>query len=213
FRVAGWLAGVQDAAAALLACDLPASLGGPVGHGFAPDVVAAFAGELGLAAPVVGWHVRRTPVVGMAHALTVAGGAVGKIAADLLVMAQGEVGEAREGAPGGSSSMPHKANPTQSVLVVSAARQLPALASVLGASLVAEQERATGGWHAEWEPLRSMLRLAGGAAARGATYLPSVEYDEDALARNLAGLDVTADLTHVDAWIDRVLARQEEVFP
>jgi 3-carboxy-cis,cis-muconate cycloisomerase len=82
---------------------------------------------------------------------------------------------------------------------------------VVGASLVAESERPPGAWHAEWEPWRSVLRLAGGAAERAASYLPSVEYDEDAMSRNVARLGVPADLSHVDAWIDLVLARQREV--
>ena len=96
-------------------------------------------------------------------------------------------------------------------LVASAARQLPGLGSVLSTSAVAEQERPAGAWHAEWEPLRSMLRLAGGASARAAAYLPGLVFDEDALARNLSRLDASADLGHVDAWVDRVLAQHEEI--
>ncbi len=172
-RAAGWLAGVHDAVRLLRALSLPASLGGPVGTLAAygdrgPAVLRAYAEALGLAEPVLPWHTRRTPVLALAHALSVTGAALGKVAADLLVMGQSEVGEAREGSGGPSSSMAHKSNPTQSVLVASAARQLPALGSVLAASGVAEQERPSGAWHAEWASLRAMLRLAGGAAERAA---------------------------------------------
>ena len=223
FRASGWLAGVHDAVRVVRTCTtLPVSLGGPVGHASAygsrgPAVLTAFADALGQRAPVSSWHTRRTPVVGLATALTVTGAACAKIAADLLVMGQTEVGEAREGSGGASSSMAHKANPTQSVLVVSAARQLPALASVLGVSAVAEQERPAGAWHAEWQPLRTMLRLAGGAAERTSTYLPDVVFDHDAMARNLRLLpaslgDDSAELAHVGVWVDRVLAQHEEVF-
>lgn len=227
FRASGWLAGVHDAVRVVRTCTtLPVSLGGPVGHASAygargPAVLSAFADALGQRAPVSSWHTRRTPVVGLATALTITGAACGKIAADLLVMAQTEVGEAREGSGGTSSSMAHKANPTQSVLVVSAARQLAALASILGASAVAEQERPAGAWHAEWQPLRSMLRLAGGAAARTSTYLPEVVFDHDAMRRNLdllltsLGKDrewAAAETAHVGVWIDRVLEQHEEVF-
>ena len=136
-------------------------------------------------------------------------------------MAQTEVGEAREGSGGASSSMPHKANPTRSVLVASAARQVPALASVIGASAVSSQDRPAGDWHAEWQPLRELLRLAGGAAAeRTADLVGGVTFDHDVMARNLGlllaalGRDdawVAEQTAPCGGWVDRVLARHEEL--
>lgn len=226
-RASGWLAGVHDAVRTLRTCStLPVSLGGPVGTAsdFGPDgpaVVEAFAAELGQRAPVSSWHTRRTPVVGLATAMTLTGQACGKIAADVLVMAQTEVGEVREGSPGDSSSMAHKANPVQSVLVASAARQLPALTAVVSAAATAEQERPAGAWHAEWQPLRTILRLAGGAAERTADLVPRLKFDHAAMRANLArlvaavGEDDTWAGRHAasaERWIDRVLRQHEEVF-
>ena len=226
-RASGWLAGVHDAVRVVRTCTtLPISLGGPVGTTSAygadgPAVVEAFARLLGQRAAVSSWHTRRTPVIGLATALTVAGEACGKIAADLLVMSQTEVGEAREAGGGSSSAMAHKANPAQSVLVASAARQLPALASVIGASAAAEQERPAGAWHAEWQPLRTMLRLSGGAVEHTTDLVASVHFDHEAMRRNLdllvttLGEDqtwVTSHIEHVDVWIDRVLSQHGEVF-
>ena len=224
-RVAGWLAGVHDAVRGLRTCrPLPVSLGGPVGSGAsygerAPAVADAMARGLGLAAPALPWHTRRTPVVHLAHALTVVGGACGKVAGDLLVLGQTEVGEVREGAGGPSSSMAHKANPVRSVLVAAAARQLPALGSVLGASMPAEQERPAGAWHAEWQPLRTMLRLAGAAAERTADLVPGLAVDTAAMGRNLdillgsVGESEAWVRAHTDAagvWVDRVVRAREE---
>jgi 3-carboxy-cis,cis-muconate cycloisomerase len=222
-RSAGWLGGVHDALDSLSACVLPASLGGPVGTASAyaalgTDVLHAYANALRLPATIGSWHTRRTPVTRLAHALCTVGAACGTLASDLLVMGQTEVGEAREGNGGPSSSMPHKANPVGSVLVVSAARQLPGLAAVLAASAVSEQDRPAGAWHAEWQPLRTMLRLAGAATERLATYLPDVRLDHDAMARNLDTL--LAALGHERAWaaeqtahtglrIDEVVAEHE----
>jgi 3-carboxy-cis,cis-muconate cycloisomerase len=226
-RASGWLACVHDAVRAVRSClPLPASLGGPAGtlsdygrQGSA--VVAAYANALGLRAPVGPWHTRRTPVLGVSCALVTTGAACGKVAADVLVMSQSEVGEVREGTGGPSSSMAHKANPVQSVLVASAARQLPALGAVLGGSAVAEQERPAGAWHAEWQPLRTMLRLAGGAASRTSHLVAGLRFDDDAMARNLGRLVgaleedsawVDRQLASVDVWTDRVLAEHEELF-
>lgn len=227
FRVAGWLAGVHDAVRMVRTCTtLPVSLGGPVGTASAygadgPAVLEAFAAHLGQRAAVGSWHTRRTPIVGLATALTISGASCAKIAADVLVMSQTEIGEAREGTGGPSSAMAHKANPAQSLLVASAAQQLPALGSIIGASAAPEQERPAGAWQAEWQTLRMMLRLASGAAERTANLVEEIVFDHDALARNLAtlvgavGKDdswVTSHTEHIGIWIDRVLQQHSEVF-
>lgn len=225
-RACGWLAGIHDALRALRdRPPLPASLGGPVGTAAAygaagPAVVDAFAAGLGLRAPVRSWHTRRTPVIELATTLTVVTGMCGKIAADMLAMAQ--LGEAYEGDAGRSSSMAHKANPVRSVLVASAARQAPALLAVLAASATAEQERPAGAWHAEWQPLRMLLRVAGGAAAHTVDLLETAGFDHAVMRRNLdllsavAGTDpgwVDRHLAHVDVWIDRVLSEHRRSRP
>lgn len=129
-----------------------------------PRLLAAFAAETGLAEPVLPWHTLRTPVADLAGALAFTAGALGKVAADVLVLSRTEIGEVTEGTGGGSSAMPHKANPVRAALIAAAARQVPALAAVLYGSLAAEDERPAGAWHAEWQPLREALRLVGGAA-------------------------------------------------
>ncbi|WP_425528057.1 lyase family protein [Yinghuangia seranimata] len=149
-------------------------------------LVAQYASELGLAEPLLPWHVLRTPVADLAGALAFASGALGKVAADVLVMGRTEIGELAEGTGGGSSAMPHKANPVRATLIAAAARQVPALASVLYASMAAEDERPAGAWHAEWPSLRSALRLVGGAARDAAELLADLRVDTDRMRANLA---------------------------
>lgn len=224
-RAAGWLAGVHDAIRAIERDGLlPVSLGGPVGTAdsygtVGPAALDAFAAELGLSAPVISWHTRRGPVNGLGAALLATGEACGKIAADVLVLSQTEIGEAREGAAGGSSSMPHKANPVRSVLINSAARQLPGLGAILGGSATPEQERPAGAWHAEWQPLRRMLRLAAAIAERTRTVADGLVLDDAAIERNVEllltnlGRDrdwLTATITPASGWIDRVLRQHRE---
>ena len=226
FRLAGWLSGVHDALELLRsAAPLPVALGGPVGtaarYGASgPAIVERLAGLLELAAPVMSWHTRRTPVLVLATALVAVGEACGRICADLLLMAQTEVGEASDGSGGASSAMAHKANPTRSVLVASAVQQLPFLLGSVGSCGAGASERPAGTWHAEWQPLRTMLRLGGAAAERTATVAEDLTFDTAAMRRNLdllvgaVGQDagwVTAQTEHVGVWIDRVLARHEEV--
>ncbi|MFJ2743825.1 3-carboxy-cis,cis-muconate cycloisomerase [Streptomyces sp. NPDC087440] len=173
-KAAGWRSLVLDAHDRLTVVreGLPAQLGGAAGtlaafaeYGAEPlGLVSAYAAELGLAVPDLPWHTLRTPVADLAGALAFTAGALGKIAADVLVLSRTEIGELAEGAGGGSSAMPHKSNPVRATLIAATARQVPALAGVLYGSLTAEDERPAGAWHAEWLPLRDALRLTGGAA-------------------------------------------------
>src|SRR5262249_10526541 len=128
----------------------------------------------------------RTPIADLGGALAYATGALGKMAADVLVGARTEIGELSEGSGGGSSALPHKANPAQAALIVSAAHQKAASASVLFASLVAEDERPAGAWHAEWMPLREALRLAGGAANTAVGMVAGLKVHPDRMRENLA---------------------------
>ncbi|MFF6776775.1 3-carboxy-cis,cis-muconate cycloisomerase [Streptomyces sp. NPDC012637] len=152
---------------------------------------AAYARELGLAVPLLPWHVLRTPVADLAGTLALTAGALGKIAADVLVLSRTEVAEVAEETGGGSSAMPHKANPVRATLVASAARRAPHLAASLYGSLAAEDERPAGAWHAEWEPLRELLRLVGGAAHHTAALAEGLRVDPTAMR---AHLEVTGGL-------------------
>jgi len=201
-KAAGWRSLVLDARDRLTAVrgSLPAQLGGAAGtlaaftvfgDGDASGLPGAFAAELGLREPELPWHVLRTPVADLAGALAFTAGALGKVAVDVLALARTEVGEVAEGSGGGSSAMPHKANPVRATLVLAAARRAPQLAATLYGALVAEDERPAGAWHAEWEPLRDLLRLTGGAArdavelVEGLRVLPEVMRDHLGLTHGL----------------------------
>lgn len=191
-RAAGWLAGLDAAWSRLeqVRSGLAVQLGGAAGtlaaYGAAgTDVVSLLAEDLGLADPGIPWHTERSRVHELGSALGSVAAACGKVATDVVLLAQPELAEVAEGSPGGSSAMPHKRNPAASVLVVAAARRAPGLVATLLAGGVHELERATGSWHAEWAPLRELLRLAGGAAARTETILDGLRVDGAAMRRNL----------------------------
>ena len=111
------------------------------------------------------WHTHRNRIGELAGALGVAAGAVGKAARDVTLLAQTEVGEVREAAPGGSTSMPHKRNPVAAIAALGCAQQAPGLVATLLAAMVQEHERAAGAWHSEWRPLCDLLVTTGSAAA------------------------------------------------
>jgi 3-carboxy-cis,cis-muconate cycloisomerase len=82
--------------------------------------------------------------------------------------------------------MPNKSNPVAAVAVLGCARQVPGLLATLVASAEQEYQRAAGAWHAEWEPLRDILRLAGSAASWGSDLVRNLRPDPARMERNLA---------------------------
>ncbi len=192
-KAAGWLAGVDDARSdlRLARSRLAVQLGGAAGTlaalgGAGPAVLRAFARRLDLSEPVLPWHTARQRVSGLAGALGTVAGTAAKICTDVVLLAQNEIGEVTEAAFGGSSALPHKRNPAAAVSVLAACRRALALVPVLQAALVAEHERAVGGWQAEWESLSQLLALAGGAAAGVAQVVAGLEIRPAAMAANLA---------------------------
>src|SRR3954451_9218619 len=144
-KAAGWLVGLDEARAELAGVRerVPAlQLGGAVGtlaslgeHGL--EVAAEAARQLELAEPTVPWHTVRLRPALLAGALGAAAGVIGKVARDVTLLAQTEVGEASEAGGdgrGGSSTMPHKRNPVAAVAAEACAQRVPGLvATMLGA--------------------------------------------------------------------------------
>jgi 3-carboxy-cis,cis-muconate cycloisomerase len=152
-------------------------------------VRAEVAGQLELAVPVVPWHTIRTRPARLAGSLGAALGTMGKIAGDVVLLAQTEVAEAREGGAedrGGSSAMPHKRNPVTAAAILACAQQGPGLVSTVLSAMAQEHERATGRWQGEWLPLAQLLELAGSAAAAARQLLSELEIDPDRMRADIA---------------------------
>lgn len=190
-KAAGWATALDAAAARLAALAPPAQLGGAAGTlgslGTAgPQVLAAMAARLDLAEPVLPWHTDRGPVAELAGAMGRLAVALGKIAGDIVLLAQTEVGEVHAAA-GGSSTMPHKRNPVDAIAARAGALQAPGLvATLLSAGMLHEHERAAGAWHAEWRPLTELLRTVGSSACWLRACLDGLRVDAGAMRANLA---------------------------
>jgi 3-carboxy-cis,cis-muconate cycloisomerase len=162
-------------------------------------VAAALAEELKLTLPDVPWHTQRDRLTEMAMTCGMIVGTLGKVARDLSLLMQPDVGEAFEPGGegrGGSSTMPHKRNPVTCAVVLAAATRAPGLAATLLASMVQEHERGLGGWHAEWLALPEMVALTAGALSQMADTMANLEVDAD---RMKANLDVTQGLIMAEA--------------
>jgi 3-carboxy-cis,cis-muconate cycloisomerase len=232
---AGWLTGVDEARTGLAAVGsrrLAVQFGGAAGTlaslgGAGQRVAGLLAEELGLAVPVLPWHTDRLRIIDLGAALARVTTALGKIARDVTLLAQSEVGELSEGGPpearaadqrgadqqapaasprrGGSSAMPHKHNPVASVAVLGCTRQVPGLFGILVSNAEHELQRAAGAWHAEWEPLTALLRLTGSAASWAAELLSGLVVDTARMAANLAATKGLPLAEHVASLLAGVL--------
>lgn len=210
-KAAQWLAGILDASDALAGLSFPAQVGGAAGTMAAATELAgadvararrlasATAERLGLA-DVPPWHTTRTTITRAGDAAVTATDTWGRIANDVLTLGRPEIGELSEGTGGGSSTMPHKANPVLATLVRRAALTTPQLAATLHlAAAGSVDERADGAWHAEWATVRTLLRRTCTAGSQTTDLLAGLRVHPDRMRATL------------DAARDDVLAEQRSM--
>ena len=155
----------------------------------ADELIANLADKLGLQNPPP-WQANRIPVLVQANSFAQLAAACGKIANDVLISVRsenGELGEPLAAGRGVSSAMPHKQNPVLSVLIKNVALTAPQLlAQVYTGASANVEERADGGWHTEWEALRSLIRTSGAAAEKTHELVSGLRVFPDRMAENLA---------------------------
>jgi 3-carboxy-cis,cis-muconate cycloisomerase len=207
FKCAVWLAAIQRQQARLARLReevLVVQFGGAVGtlaslgaDGIA--VMEALAAELELRAPRIAWHVGRDRLAEVVSFHGVLTGCLGKIATDVNLLMQTEVDEVREPylpGRGGSSTMPQKRNPIACEFILAAARNVRQLVPVMLDAMLADHERATGPWHAEWIALPQAFALTAGALHHARAMLEGLEVDAARMRRNL---DATRGMISAEA--------------
>jgi 3-carboxy-cis,cis-muconate cycloisomerase len=150
-------------------------------------VSAALAQRLNLREPELPWHTHRDNLVEVATVLGLLVGTLGKVARDVSLLMQTEVGEVFEPVEegrGGSSTMPHKRNPVACAVVLSAATRVPGLVATLLTAMVQEHERGLGNWQAEWETLPEIFRLTASALDRTLEIARGMQVDPEKMAAN-----------------------------
>jgi 3-carboxy-cis,cis-muconate cycloisomerase len=192
YKVAGWYGGVDRSWRRLetsFSDAVTLQFGGAVGtlaaygrQGMA--LAAALAKELNLPLADAPWHAHRDRMGALVADCGVYTAALGKIARDVSLLMQPEVGEVSE-AGGGSSTMPNKRNPAGSVLALAAAMRLPGLVAAFLAGMVQEHERAAGGFQAEWPIVSDVIETSGSALAGMVAAIDGLTVYPDRMRANL----------------------------
>ena len=196
-KTAGWLAALHRGRKRLTESfgqALVIQFGGAVGTlaalGEKGTIVAQeLAAGLGLVCPDAPWHTHRDRLAALVCACGVLTGSLGKIARDISLMMQSEIGEATEPESpgrGGSSTMPHKRNPIGCAVTLAAASRMPGLVASYLSAMVQEHERAVGGWQAEWPTIAATIQATGLAAASIAEVTEGLSIDGARMLENLA---------------------------
>jgi 3-carboxy-cis,cis-muconate cycloisomerase len=162
-------------------------------------VAERLAQELNLPLPEAPWHTHRDRIAEAASSFAILAGSCGKIARDVSLMMQTDVGEAFEPAGegrGGSSTMPHKRNPVAAASALGCATMAPQLAATIFAAQVQDHERSAGPWHAEWPTLPQLMLVTSGALAAIVDIAEGLDVDA---ARMRSNLDATHGLIMAEA--------------
>ena len=159
----------------------------PLSQQLMAQLMAQMGLELGLRAPPLAWHTQRDEWVALGCELAVLTGSLGKIAKDVSLMAQYEVGELvepLESARGAAWDLPHERKPVFCMRTLAAAQRAPQRVAALLASMLHEHEGALGNWQAELAEWPGLVMCAHGAAR--------------AMAQALAGLQVNTQRMQVN---------------
>jgi len=217
-KIARWAVALQadrERLAEAQEAGLAVQLGGPVGalealgecHGAVRHRLAL---ALGLAdAP--SWHSHRNAWIDLLDRIGLVVLTLGKIARDVALLMQPEVGEMMESAPregvGRSSAMPHKRNPVYCAHALAAATRIPGLLAIVHAGALAEHERALGGWQAELATVADIAHALGSALDFLDTLAAGLVVDPARMAANLRALgDGRPDVAVLALRTDELLA-------
>jgi 3-carboxy-cis,cis-muconate cycloisomerase len=155
--------------------------------------------ELKLGRASMPWHVARDGPAEAVAFLALVTGSLAKIATDVALMMQTEVGEAFEPfaeGRGSSSTMPQKRNPISCELILAAAKIVRQHAGLMLDAMAADHERATGPWHLEWVAVPEAFIATAGALKQARFMLEGLIVEPERMRRNL---DLTGGLIVAEA--------------
>jgi 3-carboxy-cis,cis-muconate cycloisomerase len=199
FKLVAWIAPLVRTRERLRAAGqsaLQLQLGGAVGTlavmgDKGPAVARRMAEALKLKLAPGNWHTQRDESAALACELGILGGCLGKIARDISLMSQGEIGELAEPSGdgrGGSSAMPHKRNPVASMVALAASYRVPhRVAAILGA-MAQEHERGLGNWQAELAETAALYVSVHGGLAALADVASGLQVDAGRMLSNIDAL-------------------------
>ncbi len=151
-------------------------------------VRSALARRLDLADTTIPWHVARGRVAQYGMRLASLAAVCTRFAREVVDLSRTEIAEVRERGGhmrGASSTMPQKANPISSEVVIGLSVYASTVATAVLRAMEAGHERAAGEWQIEWIVLPQITSALATSLAVSAETAESLQIFPDAMIRNV----------------------------
>jgi 3-carboxy-cis,cis-muconate cycloisomerase len=149
------------------------------------SVEAALAALLDLPIPPTPWHTQRDGLAEIAGWIATLTDGLGKMGADLILLAQSDVAEIRMAGGGGSSTLPNKNNPVRAEALVTLARFNATQIGGLHHAALQEHERGGAGWQLEWLIVPPMVVAAAAALRQALDIIDGLTVDAARMRANV----------------------------
>ncbi len=187
-KAAKWMISVSDILQTILNEKFSLTLGGAAGSDnqyINDDVRRSVAASLGLDS--TSWH-ENNDFAKIATHLGLLQGVLSKIAKDISLLSQTEIGELSEGnkpGKGGSSTMPHKRNPVLCTAILANSIRVPHLVATMLSCMTQENERSAGAWHAQWEVMYEIVSLVSDSLVKAIDLILNLQVFPEKMKTNL----------------------------
>jgi adenylosuccinate lyase len=144
--------------------------------------------RLGLGVADINWQPARDRFAEYVNLLGLISSTLAKIANEIIILEHTEIGELYEpfsAGKVGSSTMPHKRNPSSCEAVVGASRALRYNVPYMLESMLIEHERDGSAWRGEWKAIPESCLIMGGMLAIMKYVLSDLHVDTEKMRRNL----------------------------
>lgn len=203
---------MQTSRERVLALQMSGAVGSMVS--FAPDgqkLQVELSRLLGLSVPEVCWHTSRDRLAEFVAQLTLLAGALGRISREVYLLMGTEISELSEtwgDGRVGSSTMPHKVNPTSTQHMMSLARDIRYHNGAVMEMMEVEHERDMMHFIGEREHLEGCCIAAAELVDRGDELLTGLVVNTSAMKRNLALLGGLTQSEHVMLELGKHIGKQ-----
>ena len=154
----------------------------------APELERRLMKRLGLGVADINWQPARDRFAEYVCVLAIIGQTLGKIANEIINLEHTEIGELFEPfseGKVGSSTMPHKRNPSSCEAAVGVSRALRYNATYMLECMIVEHERDGSAWRGEWKAIPESCLMAGGLLATMKYVLGGLTVDAPRMRKNL----------------------------
>ena len=203
---------IRESEKRILALQLSGAVGSMVSFGnHGSEIQKLMAEELGLLVPEISWHASRDRMGEFAFQMSLIGGALGRIAQEVYLLMGTEIGELSEywgEGRVGSSTMPHKVNPTNTQHIKGCTTGLRYLCSEVQELMLVDHERNMQHSIEEQKVVEEICLYTAEVLDRGEELLATLVVNGDRMMHNLLLLGGLTQSEHIMLELGKKIGKQ-----